>query len=93
MTPPLTPIECLYGEVAALRVVVERLLAHMAFKAGDVVGVTRREHEQALEQLSRIEFFGGAPSDRMEAVRAHAEAVLDQIHTIAGSARKRGNPR
>ena len=76
------------AEVLALRVVTQRLLFQLAAQSGDPHDILRYEHQAALADLARMEFPGLAP-ERREAVLAHAESVLDAIHTAMRPAEPR----
>ena len=92
MRPLLTPLEAVYGEICALQVVVQRLVGQMALSTGhDLQKVMSAEHAQASDELLAMD-LGEEHPDRVEAIRAHAQTVLDQIYVVASTTRK-ANPK
>lgn len=74
----------LFAEVIALRIVTQRLAAHMGNAFGDMNGFLASEHEMALGDLSRMEVNDVDPS-RSIAIREMAESVLDRMYTVMRS--------
>ena len=71
----------LFGEVIALRIVLQRLLAQLAAQTEDFEATLRHEHIAALDDLSRMKAVDD-DADRAQAILMHAEQVIDQMHTI-----------
>lgn len=70
----------IFGEIIALRLVTQRLLAQLASKTGDFEGTLTKELEAVMEDLKRMDINDADPK-RAERIRMHAESVLDQMHT------------
>lgn len=86
----LTPIETLYGEVFAMQIVMQRLVAQEALRSGfDFQLVLRAEHGQASAELSTMNVIADQP-DSSAAILAHAQSVLDQIYSVASTTRTTG---
>lgn len=84
---PLSPIGTLYGEVFALQIIVQRLVAQEAMRSGhSLEKVLRAEHGQASIELSRMTLISDAPG-RAEEMLMHAQSVFDQIYGMAGTSR------
>jgi len=85
MANELTAIEALYGETSAIQIVVQRLVAQMAMQSGhDLKAVLRAEHGQASAELAQMDLLSARP-EFADAVRAHAQTVLDDMYTVAAS--------
>lgn len=83
----LTPFEMLFGDICALQLVVQRLVAQEALRTGHPLHkVLAAEHAQASEELARMEIISDVPS-RNRAILDHAQHVLDQIYATAGTTR------
>ncbi len=86
--PRLTPIETLYGEVCALQLVVQRLVAQEAVASGyDMQKVLRAEHGQASEELKQMRLITDQP-ERAHLILSHAQAVIDQIYSVASTTKR-----
>ena len=70
----------LFGEVIALRIVLQRVLAQMASQTNSFDEVLKAEHSAALSDLAQMEINDDVPA-RAELIRMHAERVIDQMHT------------
>jgi hypothetical protein len=86
----LPTADALYGEVLALRVVVQHLLTKSALASSDPKDSVRSAHERATDELAGIVVDGGPP-ERIEALRIHAGTVLDSIYAVAATAIDRPN--
>lgn len=71
----------LFGEVIALRIVLQRVLAQLAAQSGNFDAVIRLEHEAALGDLSRMQISDDR-AGRGELIRMHAERVIDEMHSV-----------
>jgi hypothetical protein len=71
----------LFAEVLALRIVTQRLAAHMGAAFGDMNRFLRSEHGMALGDLSRTEINDVDP-ERAQAIREMAESVVDRMYTV-----------
>ena len=71
----------LFGEITALRIVMQRLLGQMASQTGNFDEVLRTEHAAALIDLSHLDIADVDPA-RGEGIRMHAEQVIEQMHTV-----------
>jgi hypothetical protein len=80
MSNDLMATERLVADVAALRVVVQRLLYQIAAQAGDPTEILPREQASALLDLAKVAFVGADPGRDAE-IRSHAQRVLGEIHT------------
>lgn len=80
MTHELNSTDRLLAEVTALRIVLQRVLFQLAHQTGDHEAILREEHASALADLERVRFVGFS-QERTEAIHAHAQKVLDEVHT------------
>ncbi len=76
----LRATEKLFAEVTALRVAFKRLNAQFAMATGQFESYMAQEHQNALTDLANFTIFDEDPQ-RAEAIRMHAERVIDEIYT------------
>jgi len=80
MADELDTVGKLCAEVTALRIVLQRLFAQLAIQTGQFEAVMRKEHAAALADLASLKILHEDPKISA-AIRAHAEQVIDQMHT------------
>lgn len=78
--------EMLFGEVIALRIVLQRLLGQLAAQSGHFDAVMQLEHAAALDDLTRMKIANDRPG-RGELIRMHAERVIDEMHSVMSQGR------
>lgn len=84
------PIVQLHGETLALQIVVQRLIGQMALSSKhDPQIVLRAEHGQASAELAQSDVSSDPPGDE-DAIRAHAQNLLDDIYLNAAKSQKGG---
>ena len=70
----------MYGEVVAMKLVLQRTIAQLAAQTGNMESILKIEHARAIEEFRHQEIVDDDP-DRLEQIRAHGESVIDQIYT------------
>jgi hypothetical protein len=70
----------LLAELIAVRIVATRLLFELAWQLGDPSKIIPKQHQAALEDLDSYN-IRNASDERVNAMRAHAQRVLDEIFT------------
>ena len=70
----------LFAEVIALRIALQRTMAHLGSALGDMSGFLASEHRSALDDLTRME-INDFNETRATEIRMMAESVLDQMYT------------
>lgn len=85
--PALSSIETLYGEIFAMQIVLQRLVAQEAMRSSaEFQMVLRAEHGQATSELASMNVITDHPGSSA-AILAHAQSVLDQIYSVASTSR------
>lgn len=77
--PPATAR--LFAEVIALRLVLQRVNAHIGQVMGDMPRYLQDEHKAALDDLSRMQIADDNP-ERAAEILMMSESVIDQIYGV-----------